>query len=84
MIDEFTAAVRGAIERKAPFDERLALLREYRDRGLTAKAAADALKQMSQGTEENIENQIFDLLDIATGWCAPNWRVWPTSGKTES
>lgn len=79
VIDEFKAAVGAVIERKAPWDERIAVLREFRDRGLTAKEAAEALRQMAEGQPEEIEDQIHDLLDIATGWCARSALVW-TSG----
>lgn len=54
----------------------MAILREYRDKGMTAKQAADALTAMAEGQEEAIEDQIHDLLDIATGWCGSSSLVW--------
>lgn len=77
LLADFTAAVLAAIARQAPMAERRAVLCEFRDQGLTAKDAADALREMCVGVEEAMEDQLHDLLDIATGWCGSSWLVWP-------
>jgi hypothetical protein len=77
LILDFQRAVADVIARKVPMPERIAMLREFRDKGLTADAAAEALEQMRAGKEEEIVDHIEDLLDIATGWCSASWLVWP-------
>jgi hypothetical protein len=82
LIEEFTAAVRDAIARLMPFGERVDILRAFRDRGLTAKQAEEALQQMRGGTDGESEDQILELLDIAVGWCGPGVRVWSIVDET--
>jgi hypothetical protein len=74
---ELIAAVRGAIERKAPWEDRRAILVEFRDKGMTAAQAAAALTAMAKAAGEGeLQDHIHDLLDIATGWCGSSSLVW--------
>ena len=76
LADELAAAIRELLGRNAPLTEYLPILRQFRDRGLSASAAYAALERMRPAADEPTEDRILDLLDIASGYCGPGLRVW--------
>lgn len=83
MGSEFIAEIRGAIERDASLEDYASILRKYRDRGLTAQAANDALRGVPSGGDARIEDRVLEVLDIVAGWCRPDLRVWSDSESGE-
>jgi hypothetical protein len=54
------------------------VLSEFALSGGSQIRAQGVLEKMLQEAEnEGVDDAIRDALDIATGWCAPNLRVWP-------
>ncbi|KAB2899945.1 MAG: hypothetical protein F9K40_09790 [Kofleriaceae bacterium] len=76
LADELVATIGELLGRGAALTEYLPVLRQFRDRGLSASAAYAALERMRVGADEPTEDRILDLLDIASGYCGPGLRVW--------
>lgn len=50
---------------------------EFAARGGTRAEAEAVIGQLrAQFTDEVQEDLVLELLDLATGWCAPRMRVW--------
>jgi hypothetical protein len=77
LTEQFAAAIEDVIARGVPWEDRIAVLREFRDRGLTAQMATETMTQLCAGKAEEVEDQIHDLMDISTGWCSASRLVWP-------
>jgi hypothetical protein len=75
---ELVAALRDALSRGGDL---LAIVVEYKDRGLTQAQAYAALEQLRRSAEDSddeaTENRIMDAMDIVVGWCSPAARLWP-------
>lgn len=55
---------------------RTVLLR-YKASGVTAAQVAALLQELRPATPEGpLEDVILDALDMVTGWCGPQLRVW--------
>jgi hypothetical protein len=65
-----------ALRRAAPLEEIVDILRKYRDQGLTAKSAAETLEAMRSTFDAQTEDRLLEVLDIVTGFCRPEIRVW--------
>jgi len=76
MKTDFTREIESALARDASIDEVVGILRAYRSRGMLAKAAAEALEDMRSNAAPHVEDQILEILDIVTGFCRPELRVW--------
>lgn len=77
LTDQFAAAVEDVIARGVPWEERMAMLREFRDRGLSAKMATETMTQLCVGKTDEVVDHIHDLMDISTGWCSASKLIWP-------
>jgi len=54
-----------------------AMLLRYHASGVTAAQVAALLQERRAATQdEALEDTILDALDMVTGWCAPQLRVW--------
>lgn len=69
----------AAIERGASLEEIVGILRKFRDQGTTAKAATEVLEAMRAGADERTEDRLLEILDVVTGFCRPEYRVWDES-----
>lgn len=63
-----------------------AILLRYHASGVTAAQVAGLLQELrpsvDHGAQEGpLEDAILDALDIVTGWCTPQLRVWNTAGE---
>ena len=76
MNEQFLVALREAVERGAPLEEIVGILRMWRERGLTAEDASKALELLREGADEQLEDRILEVMDIASGFCRPELRVW--------
>ena len=53
------------------------ILLRYQASGVTAAQVAALLQELRPATQEGaLEDVILDALDMVTGWCAPQLRVW--------
>jgi hypothetical protein len=54
-----------------------AILSDFKNLGGTQAEALDVLEQLrSESQDEETEDYILDMMDIAAGWCAVKFRVW--------
>ena len=54
-----------------------AILLRYKASGVTAEQVESLLQELRGATQdEALENVILDALDMVTGWCGPQLRVW--------
>jgi pantothenate kinase-related protein Tda10 len=54
-----------------------AILLRYKASGVTAEQVESLLQELRGAThDEALEDAILDALDMVTGWCAPQLRVW--------
>ena len=67
----------AALNARAGLLELRAILLRYHASGVTAAQVAAFLQERRTVTQdEALENTILDALDMVTGWCAPQLRVW--------
>ena len=54
-----------------------AILLRYKASGVTAEQVESLLQELRGATQdEALEDVILDALDMVTGWCGPQLRVW--------
>ena len=73
--DTVKEAIDAALQRNAPLDDFVAILRQFRDGGITADSALAALESLRAGAGST-EDRILEIMDIVSGFCAPHLRVW--------
>ena len=67
----------AALDARADVLALRAMLLRYHASGVTAAQVATLLQERRAVTQdEALENTILDALDMVTGWCAPQLRVW--------
>lgn len=76
MIESFVVSIREAVERGAPLEETVGILRMWCERGLTAEDASRALGRLREGVDERFEDRVLEIMDVASGFCRPELRVW--------
>lgn len=72
----FIAAIRGALRAQAPLDEYPALLRTFKERGLSREDAYEALAGLRGAADERTDDRIMEIMDFVAGWCQPRYDVW--------
>lgn len=69
--------LRTALDARAGLLALRAILLRYKASGVTAAQVAGLLHDMRAATQdEALEDVILDALDMVTGWCGPELRVW--------
>lgn len=67
----------AALDARAGLLTLRAILLRYHASGVTAAQVAALLQELRPVTQEGpLEDAILDALDMVTGWCAPQLRVW--------
>lgn len=67
----------AALDARAGLLTLRAILLRYHASGVTAAQVAALLQELRPVTQEGpLEDVILDALDMVTGWCAPQLRVW--------
>lgn len=67
----------AALDARADLLALRAMLLRYHASGVTSAQVAALLQERRTVTQdEALENTILDALDMVTGWCAPQLRVW--------
>lgn len=81
--------LRAALESGAGLLTLRAILLRYKASGVMAAQVAGLLQEWrasmrdcAQG--EALEDAVLDALDIVTGWCAPQLRVWDEAGENRA
>jgi len=68
--------LRDALEASAEFGLLRDILVKYWERGFSSEAVYELLSSMRDGVTEDIEERILELMDIVSGFCSLNMRVW--------
>ena len=67
----------AALDARAGLLTLRAILLRYHASGVTAAQVAALLQELRPATQEGpLEDVILDALDMVTGWCTPQLRVW--------
>lgn len=85
IIAEIDRELLAALDARAGLLTLRAILLRYHASGVTAEQVAGLLQELrasaQDGAQEGpLEDVILDALDIVTGWCAPQLRVWDEVG----
>jgi hypothetical protein len=78
----FSGEIREAIVREASDEELVRIVRAHKNLGLTKSAALQALATLRSSVTDPQEDRILDLMDIVSGWCAPDQRIYPEANET--
>ncbi len=68
--------LRDALEASADFGVLRDILVKYREKGFSSESVYGLLESMRDGAASDIEERILELMDIVSGFCSPNMRVW--------
>ncbi|MBF5010424.1 hypothetical protein [Burkholderia pseudomultivorans] len=68
--------LRDALDKCAKLDVLRTILVKYRDKGFSQNSVNELLATMRNGVAEDVEDRILEIMDIVSGFCAPNTRVW--------
>ena len=67
----------SVIKFDTPLDEIVALLRRYRDQGVTQAEVHSFLETLDQtSTDDETDDRVLEIADFVAGSCAPHMRVW--------
>jgi hypothetical protein len=76
-------SLRKAARPQSPFEDVFAILNDFKNLGGTQAEALEVLEQLrSESQDEETEDYILDMMDIAAGWCAVKFRVWPEPSQS--
>ena len=75
----------AALDARAGLLTLRAILLRYQASGVTAAQVAGLLQDLRAATQdEALEDAILDALDMVTGWCGPELRVWDEAGDNRA
>ena len=85
IIAEIDRDLLAALDARAGLLTLRAILLRYKASGVTAAQVAGLLQELrataQDGTQDEArEDVILDALDMVTGWCTPQLRVWDEAG----
>ena len=52
------------------------ILLKYKDKGFGSESVYKLLGAMRSCADEDVEDRILELMDIVSGFCSPEMRVW--------
>jgi len=58
------------------FDDVLAMLRDYKEKGVEQAEVLILLESMRVHADDEYEDEILEILDIVTGCCQSRYRIW--------
>lgn len=72
----------AALDTRAGLLALRAILLRYKASGVTAAQVAALLQELRDATQDGArEDVILDALDMVTGWCTSQLRVWDEAGN---
>ena len=67
----------AAIKSDKPLDEIVAMLRHYKEQGVTQGEVYSFLEALHQAApDEATDDRILEVADFVAGFCAPHMKVW--------
>ncbi len=74
--DELERAIRS----DEPIEKIVALLRRYRDQGVSQDEVYTFLNSLRQSApDEATDDRILEVADFVAGFCSPHMRIWDAS-----
>ena len=75
----------AALDARAGLLTLRAILLRYKASGVTAAQVAGLLQELRASAQDGVQDEaredvILDALDLVTGWCTPQLRVWDEAG----
>lgn len=75
----------AALDARAGLLTLRAILLRYKASGVTAAQVAGLLQELRASVQDGAQDEaredvILDALDLVTGWCTPQLRVWDEAG----
>lgn len=85
IIAEIDRDLLAALDARAGLLTLRAILLRYKASGVTAAQVAGLLQELRASAQDGAqdearEDMILDALDLVTGWCTPQLRVWDEAG----
>ncbi|OEZ55073.1 hypothetical protein JAB5_16900 [Janthinobacterium sp. HH103] len=89
IIAEIDRDLLAALESGAGLLTLRAILLRYKASGVTAAQVAGLLQELRASVQDGVQDEaredvILDALDLVTGWCAPQLRVWDEVGENRA
>jgi hypothetical protein len=70
-------ALQTVTHQRSSMEEVVTILSNFKNSGGAQAEALDILEQLrAESPDEATEDYILEMMDIATGFCAPRLRVW--------
>ena len=82
--------LKAALASEMPLDAIVALLRRYKEEGVTQEEVYSFLEALHQAEPDEVtDDRLLEVADFVVGFCAPHMKVWdgekpfngPTGGK---
>ena len=85
IIAEIDRDLLAALDARAGLLTLRAILLRYQASGVTAEQVAGLLQALRASAQDGAQDEaredvILDALDMVTGWCTPQLRVWDEAG----
>lgn len=77
MSEKLRKSVEQHLARASSLDELIAIVRWHRDRGESQEAVYATLESLRSGLDEAAEDRLLELMDVVSGYCRPELRLWP-------
>ena len=85
MTQEMQHELENAIHSDMSLMDIVALLRRFRDQGLTRDAAYSFLEALALNTPDEAEqDRIDEVADFVSGFCSPHMKIWDDASPLKS
>jgi hypothetical protein len=77
MTADWQRELEAAVDSGMPLDEVVALLRQYKERGITRDQVYGVLESLrASAPDEATDDRIREVSDFVAGFCSPHMRIW--------
>ena len=77
MSSELEKELEAAVKSDLPLGEIVALLRRYKEQGITQAEVYSFLERMHHAAADDAtDDRILEVADFVAGFCAPHMKIW--------
>jgi len=77
MNPELSKQLEDAVKSDLALDEVVALLRRYKEKGVTQAEVYSFLERLhNAATNETTDDRILEIADFVAGFCSPHMKIW--------
>jgi hypothetical protein len=77
MSTDLQRELEAAIRSDRSLEEMVALLRQYKEKGVTQGEVYSLLEALrEQAHDEAVEDRILEVADFVAGFCSPHMKIW--------